>query len=241
MAMGLTEEDIPVDVIEYWILAWQEVYPDNECLVLHNTVLSLYEWLIRQSAKDSSGGGKVKEKEGLAEIELDRYNKSVDWEKALEDYLKAPWLAFPFCKEELAKGIINLPKELGEHPESGDIIKADTGRYGPYIRCGKTTSSINLPDSILDLELQRAVEILSTEGKKSGPQVIKELGIDPETKAPIEIKDGRYGIYVTNGKINATLPKATPADDITLEIAVQLIADKKAKGPVRKKYFKRKS
>ena len=55
------------------------------------------------------------------------------------------------------------------------------------------------------------------------------------------IKDGRYGAYVTNGKINATLPKATPMDDITLEIAIQLIADKKAKGPVRKKYFKRKS
>jgi len=125
MAMGLTEEDIPVDVIEYWILAWQEVYPDNECLVLHNTVLSLYEWLIRQSAKDASGGGKVKEKEGLAEIELDRYNKSVDWEKALEDYLKAPWLAFPFCKEELAKGIINRVKVGGVRKDEICKIKRD--------------------------------------------------------------------------------------------------------------------
>ena len=78
-------------------------------------------------------------------------------------------------------------------------------------------------------------------GKKSSLQVIKELGIDPKTKSAIEIKDGRYGAYVTDGKVNATLPKTTPADDITLEIAIQLIADKKAKGPVRKKYFKRKS
>ena len=61
------------------------------------------------------------------------------------------------------------------------------------------------------------------------------------TKTAIEIKDGRYGTYVTNGKINATLPKTTLTDDITLEIAIQLIADKKAKGPVRKKYFKRKN
>ena len=141
----------------------------------------------------------------------------------------------------IAQGIINLPKDLGKHPESGNAIKADIGRYGPYIRCGKKTSSINVPDSILDLSLERAVELLSNEGKKSGPQVIKELGIDPETQATIEIKDGRYGTYVTNGKTNATLPKTTNIDEITLEVAIQLIAEKKAKGPTRKKYFKRKS
>ena len=87
---------------------------------------------------------------------------------------------------------------------------------------------------------ERAMELLSTDGKKSGPQVIKELGIDPKTKTAIEIKDGRYGAYVTNGKINATLPKTTQMDDITLEIAIQLIADKKAKGPMKKR-FKKKS
>ena len=141
----------------------------------------------------------------------------------------------------IAQGIIGLPKELGKHTESGDIIKADTGRYGPYIRCGKTTRSVNAPDNILDLDLERAMEILSVEQKKSGPRVIKELGIDPETKTAIEIKDGRYGAYVSNGKINATLPNATSTDDITLEIAIQLIADKKAKGPVRKKRFRRKN
>jgi DNA topoisomerase-1 len=59
------------------------------------------------------------------------------------------------------------------------------------------------------------------------------LGIDPKTQMAIEIKDGRYGSYVTDGKINATIPKATPSDEITLDIALQLIADKKAKGPRR--------
>ena len=142
---------------------------------------------------------------------------------------------------KIAKGIISLPRELGKHPESGDAIKVDIGRYGPYLRCGKKTSSVNASDNILVLSLERAVELLSAEKEKSGPRVIKELGIDPETKSAIEIKDGRYGAYVTDGKVNATLPKTTPADDITLEIAIQLIADKKAKGPVRKKYFKRKS
>ena len=140
----------------------------------------------------------------------------------------------------IAKGIINLPKDIGKHPENDDIIKADVGRYGPYLRCGKKTSSVNAPDNILDLSLERAIEILSVKRQKSGGQIIKELGIDPKTKTAIEIKDGRYGAYVTNGKINATLPKTTQMDDITLEIAIQLIADKKAKGPMKKK-FKKKS
>ena len=99
----------------------------------------------------------------------------------------------------------------------------------------------SLPDSTQTSMQFPLLAILSVEQKNSGPQIIKELGIDPETKTAIEIKDGRYGAYVTNGKINATLPKATPMDDITLEIAIQLIADKKAKGPVRKKNYRRKN
>ena len=150
-----------------------------------------------------------------------------------------PGMTLEEVTEKIALAIIGLPKELGKHPDSDDIIKIDIGRYGPYIRCGKTSRSVNAPDSILDMGLERAVEILSTERKKSGPGVIKKLGIDPETKAAIEIKNGRYGAYVTNGKINATLPKATLMDDITLEIAIQLISDKKSKGPVKRRFKKK--
>ena len=140
---------------------------------------------------------------------------------------------------EIALKLIALPKDLGKHPESGDMVKSDIGRYGPYIRCGKTTRSVIVPDSILDLSLNRAVEILATEKTKAGARVIKELGIDPKTQMAIEIKDGRYGAYVTDGKINATLPKETTSDEVTLDIALQLIADKKAKGPSKHR-FKRK-
>ena len=140
---------------------------------------------------------------------------------------------------EIALKIIEMPKDLGNHPENGDMIKSDIGRYGPYLRCGKTSRSVNKPDNILDLSLDRAIEIISSEVKKSGPKVIKELGVDPKTKNPIEIKDGRYGSYVTDGKINATLPKTTPAEDVTLEIAIELIAEKKAKGPAKKRQFKK--
>jgi len=141
---------------------------------------------------------------------------------------------------EIALKLIALPKDLGKHPESGDVVKSDIGRYGPYIRCGKTTRSVIAPDSILDLSLNRAVEILATEKAKAGARVIKELGIDPKTQMAIEIKDGRYGAYVTDGKINATLPKETTSDEVTLDIALQLIADKKAKGPYKRPFKKRK-
>ena len=141
---------------------------------------------------------------------------------------------------EIALKLIALPKDLGKHPESGDMVKSDIGRYGPYIRCGKTTRSVIAPDSILDLSLNRAVEILATEKAKAGARVIKELGIDPKTQMAIEIKDGRYGVYVTDGKINATLPKETTSDEVTLDIALQLIADKKAKGPSKRRFKKRK-
>ena len=141
---------------------------------------------------------------------------------------------------EIALKLIALPKDLGKHPESGNMVKSDIGRYGPYIRCGKTTRSVIAPDSILDLGLNRAVEILATEKTKAGARVIKELGIDPKTQMAIEIKDGRYGAYVTDGKINATLPKSTLSDDVTLDIALQFIADKKAKGPSKRRFKKRK-
>ena len=139
---------------------------------------------------------------------------------------------------EIALKLIALPKDLGKHPESGDMVKSDIGRYGPYIRCGKTTRSVIAPDSILDLSIERAVEILATEKAKAGARVIKELGIDPKTQMAIEIKDGRYGVYVTDGKINATLPKETTSDEVTLDIALQLIADKKAKGPSKRRFKK---
>ena len=139
---------------------------------------------------------------------------------------------------EIALKLIALPKDLGKHPESGDMVKSDIGRYGPYIRCGKTTRSVIAPDSILNLSLNRAVEILATEKAKAGARVIKELGIDPKTQMAIEIKDGRYGAYVTDGKINATLPKETTSDEVTLDIALQFIADKKAKDPSKRRFKK---
>ena len=90
--------------------------------------------------------------------------------------------------KEIAIGIINLPKDIGIHPKNSETIKSDIGRYGPYIRCGKTTRSINPPDNILEISLDRAVELLAVDSQKSGPRVIKELGTDSNSNSTIIIK-----------------------------------------------------
>lgn len=101
MAMGLSDGDIPSTVIEYFYNGWVEVYPDNECLAIYNTIASLYEWLIKNAAKEGSGGGNRKEKVGQLEITLGAYNKGEDWEGAYEKFLANPSAALPSCKDVL--------------------------------------------------------------------------------------------------------------------------------------------
>ncbi|AUR87521.1 hypothetical protein NVP1101O_110 [Vibrio phage 1.101.O._10N.261.45.C6] len=103
-AMGLDPSCADLSVVNHYLDEWGTVFPDNQCLVLHNTVVSLYEYLIKASAPNASGGGKRKEKQGRREIEIDNYDKSKDWENALNAYLNSPWTAFPSCREELSKG-----------------------------------------------------------------------------------------------------------------------------------------
>ena len=106
-AMGLNEEILPVAIIEEYIKLWQEIYPDNECLVLYNVIKSLYNYLIQQAAIHDVGQGKTyeKEKEGDVEItlELNKYNKAEVWKEALANFLKNPWDLLPECKVEFAK------------------------------------------------------------------------------------------------------------------------------------------
>jgi DNA topoisomerase-1 len=128
---------------------------------------------------------------------------------------------------EIALSIISLPSTIGTWPENGKAIKSDIGRFGPYIKCEKETRSIPASINLLEITEEQACELLATK-RKGATSVLKELGDG------IELKDGRYGAYVTDGKINATLPKTTPTDGVTLEMALQLIAEKKAKGPTKK-------
>lgn len=102
-ATSLDSSDIPEDVINYYLTEWGVVFPDNDCLVLHNTVVSIYEWLIKQAAKDASGGGNRKEKVGDVQVEVGATDKTEDYQKALDNYLDDPSAAFPSCKDVLGK------------------------------------------------------------------------------------------------------------------------------------------
>ncbi|MEZ4752990.1 MAG: type I DNA topoisomerase [Bdellovibrionota bacterium] len=150
---------------------------------------------------------------------------------------------------ELALKLLSLPRNLGKHDELGEDIMVANGRYGPYIKCGSETRSINTDlYSVLDLTKEQAVAILKepkTRGRGAAKPPLKEVGEHPDTKLKIVIKEGRYGPYVTDGKINASVPSGENPEDVTLDFAVNLLAEREAriaaKGGVTKKKAKAKS
>jgi DNA topoisomerase-1 len=131
---------------------------------------------------------------------------------------------------DTALALLSLPRVLGAHPESGEQVLATSGRYGPYLKCGNETRSLSDPLRVLDIGLEEALTILATPNKRRAASALRELGAHPESGAAIVLKSGRYGPYVTDGNLNASLPKALDADAITLEQASELLA-KKAKSP----------
>lgn len=126
---------------------------------------------------------------------------------------------------DFAVKLLSLPRPLGEDPKTGKPIEAGLGRYGPYVRRDKTYRNLKDLDHLFAVELPEALELLATD---QGPAVLRELGDHPESGEAITIRDGRYGPYVTDGKVNASLPKGTEADDIDLDEAVQMLAKKAA-------------
>lgn len=139
-AMGLSEGDIPSQVIDYYLTEWLAVYPDNDCLAIYNTIASLYEWLIKNAANEGSGGGNKKEKVGNTEISYGNYNKGVDWQAAYDKFLDNPTAALPSCKESLKKSpksgfIINGTsvsevERIRNNPDSNTAYK-DKSPYSP--------------------------------------------------------------------------------------------------------------
>ena len=138
---------------------------------------------------------------------------------------------------EFAIQLIGLPKTIGTHPETGDAVTSDYGRYGPYIRCGKLTAPLKPPPTPLTVTLDEAVEALASRNKKS--TVLSTLGNHPETGEELVLKDGRYGPYITDGKVNASMPRTLSQESLTLEDAVELI-NKKRLAPKRKKRKRKK-
>jgi DNA topoisomerase-1 len=139
---------------------------------------------------------------------------------------------------EDALKLLSLPRVVGVDPESGEEITAQNGRYGPYLKRGNDSRSLATEDQIFDITLEEALKLYA-EPKRRGRQgaaapPLRELGNDPASGKPMVIKDGRFGPYVTDGETNASLRKGDDVLSITDERAAELLADRRARGPVKR-------
>ncbi|MDA1195954.1 MAG: type I DNA topoisomerase [Planctomycetota bacterium] len=144
----------------------------------------------------------------------------------------------------LALRLLELPRDLGAHPEDEkqEHVFAHLGRYGPYVKWGSESRSVPAGTSILDIALPAAVELLKQPRRRRGQAApaaaLRELGAHPESGATLKILEGRWGPYVTDGRVNASLPKSMEPEELSIAEAVELLvrraARMKAKGPARK-------
>ncbi|MGH7570267.1 MAG: type I DNA topoisomerase [Gemmatimonadota bacterium] len=146
---------------------------------------------------------------------------------------------------ETALGLLSLPRKLGEDPQTGETVEAHTGRYGPYVKQGEETRSLPADRSPLEVTLEQALALLAQpkRGRPRGArrEPLQTFDPSPATGNPIELYDGRYGPYVTDGETNASLPKDMTVEEVTHDLAVQLLAERAARGPGRRHGSSRKS
>jgi DNA topoisomerase I len=138
---------------------------------------------------------------------------------------------------EDAVKLLSLPRVVGEDPESGDEITAQNGRYGPYLKKGSDSRSLTSEDQLFTITLDEALRIYAQpkqRGRAAAAPPLKELGNDPVSGQPVVVKSGRFGEYVTDGEYNATLRKDDTVEDLTLERAAELLAERRARGPAKK-------
>ncbi|MEC4892064.1 MAG: type I DNA topoisomerase [Oscillatoria sp. PMC 1051.18] len=140
---------------------------------------------------------------------------------------------------DMAVGLLSLPRTLGVHPETGAKVKAGLGRFGPYVvhdrgKEGKDYRSLKAEDNILTIKLERALELLAQPkrgrggGARKAKTPLRELGNHPEDNEPVNIYEGPYGPYIKHGKTNASIPDELKPEQVTLEKALELLAEKKA-------------
>ena len=139
---------------------------------------------------------------------------------------------------EDALSLLSLPREVGTDPASGEVITAQNGRYGPYLKKGTDSRTLASEDQLLTITLDEALAIYAqpkTRGRGTARPPLREFGEDPISGKKVTVKDGRFGPYVTDGETNVTVPRAETVEDLTAERAYELLADKRAKGPAPKR------
>jgi DNA topoisomerase-1 len=133
--------------------------------------------------------------------------------------------------------LLTLPRTVGAAPD-GEEIQALNGRYGPYIKKGTDSRSLDSEEKLFTVTLDEALAIFAQpkqRGRRAAAAPLKELGADPVTQGQVTVREGRFGPYVTDGETNASLRKGDDVETITIERAAELLADRRARGPVTKK------
>ncbi len=142
--------------------------------------------------------------------------------------------------------LLSLPRNLGNHPQHVKPVMAYNGRFGPYIKCGEETRSLPADISPLDVTLDQALDLLAqpkTGGRGRAAakrEPLKVFDASPVTNQKVQLLDGRYGPYVTDGETNASLPKGTAIEELTFQEALDLLAARAAAGPSKRKSAKKK-
>ncbi len=183
--------------------------------------------------------------EGLeVTLRVGRFGPYVQKGEPTEDAPKPPRASLPKGWEpaeltfDRALELLSLPREIGPHPEDGEMIEAAIGRYGPYVKHGKIYANLSDVEEVFTVGMNRALVVLAEKaargpGRGAAAQPIKELGEHPDG-GPVQVMPGRYGPYVKWAKVNATLPKEIEPEDMTMELALPLIEAKASKGGKKK-------
>jgi len=144
---------------------------------------------------------------------------------------------------ETALRLLTLPRVVGADPGSGEEITAQNGRYGPYLKKGTDSRSLSSEDQIFDITLDEALAIYAQPkqfGRRGAAKPpLREFGADPVNGKPVVAKEGRFGPYITDGETNVTVPRGTTVEELTVDQALNLLAEKRAKGPAAKKTAKK--
>jgi len=139
---------------------------------------------------------------------------------------------------EDALRLLSLPRVVGTAPD-GEEVLARNGRYGPYIEKGKETRSLETEEQIFAISLDEALALLAAPKQRRGraaPRApLRELGADPSSGRPVVVREGRFGAYVTDGETNASLRGGDAVESLTLDRAVELLAERRAKGPPKRR------
>jgi DNA topoisomerase-1 len=136
---------------------------------------------------------------------------------------------------DLAERLLALPRTVGADPNDGELITAQNGRYGPYINKGKDSRSLDSEDDIFTVDLETALaklaepRVYGRRGPAKPP--LREFGVDPMSGKPVVAKDGKFGVYVTDGETNASLTRGDRLEYVTPERAFELLAVRRENGP----------